>query len=301
MINQKVLVSDAKHFALDAHINPYYGAGVLDKAKASLEHAEVVAAFERAGIEVVRVPSPEGSQDGIYTANWALVRGKKAVLARLPEVRKAEEDYAEQLLTDLGYDVVRVPEDWLFSGQGDALVCGNLLFAGSGYRSDVRAQQFAAETLGLKLVQLHAVPSLRQPNGFLSGSSAKADPKGQANLLFPLINEITGLPDSFFYDLDLAVAVIDEKTIAVCMEALDEASRQKVLEAPVEKIFVSIDEARNGFALNMVSTGETVVMSAHAPEFAEKLRERGLELELLDITELVKGGGFIRCVSLTLQ
>ena len=280
MINQKVLVSDAKHFALDAHINPYYGAGELDRVKAEREHAEVTAAFERAGIEVVRVPSPEGSQDGIYTANWALVYGNKAVMARLPEVRKAEETYAEKTLLDLGFEVHRVPEDWLFSGQGDALICGDFLLAGSGYRSDVRAQKFVAETLGLELVQLHAVPEMADD--------------------MPVVNETTGLNDSFFYDLDLAVAVIDEKTIAVCMEALDEESQQKVLALPLEKIFVSMDEARNGFALNMVSTGETVIMSAHAPEFAEKLRERGLKLELLDITELVKGGGFIRCVSLTL-
>lgn len=281
MINQKVLVSDAKHFSLNAHINPYYGEGALDKAKAELEHTEVTEAFERAGIEVVRVPSPETSQDGVYTANWALVRGSKAVLARLPEVRKTEEAYAEKVLLGLGLEVHKVPEDWLFSGQGDALICGDLLFAGSGYRSDERAQKFVAETLGLELVQLHAVPEM------VDGME--------------VVNETTGLKDSFFYDLDLALAVVDEKTIAVCMEALDEESQKKVLEAPVEKIFVSMDEARNGFALNMVSTGETVVMSAHAPEFSEKLRERGLKLELLDITELVKGGGFIRCVSLTLQ
>jgi N-dimethylarginine dimethylaminohydrolase len=109
------------------------------------------------------------------------------------------------------------------------------------------------------------------------------------------------LNDSFFYDVDLALAVIDEGAIAVCLEAFDEESRQKILEAPVEKIFVSLEEAREGFALNMVSTGKTVVMSSRAPEFASVLRGRGMEVLSLDISELAKGGGFIRCVSLTLD
>jgi N-dimethylarginine dimethylaminohydrolase len=281
MINQKVLVSDAENFSLLEHINPYYPEEALDKERAVHEHAEVVEAFERAGIEVVRVQSPEGAQDGIYTANWALVHNGKAVLSRLPNVRKSEEAYASLVLTELGLDVIKVPEDWLFSGQGDALICGKLLFAGSGYRSDARAQKFAAETLGLELVQLHAVPEMKDER--------------------PVVNAVSGLPDSFFYDLDLAVAVIDEKTIAVCLEALDEESQKKVMGLPLKKILVSLDEAQNGFALNMVSTGKMAVMSAHAPEFAEKLRAHGLELELLDIRELAKGGGFIRCVSLTLD
>ncbi|MCL2038318.1 arginine deiminase-related protein [Candidatus Saccharibacteria bacterium] len=280
MINSIVLVSDADNFALEAHINPYYGAGALDRGKARREHAEVVAVFRRAGIEVMQVASPVGAQDGVYTANWGLVYNGKAVLSRLPNVRTLEEAYAEQVLTKLGYDVVKVPEDWLFSGQGDALICGDFLLAGSGYRSDARAQEFVAEVLGLELVQLHAVPEMRDGE--------------------PVINRTTGLADSFFYDIDLAVAVIDEGAIAVCLEALDEASRAKIMALPVEKILVSMEEARQGFGLNLVSTGKTVVMSAAAPRLAESLRARGMELELLEITELAKGGGFIRCVSLTL-
>ena len=70
----------------------------------------------------------------------------------------------------------------------------------------------------------------------------------------------------------------------------------------IDKIEVSINEAEYAFATNLVSTGETVVMSGRAPKLAADLRSHGLNVlsPSPDITELAKGGGFIRCTSLTI-
>lgn len=282
MINQRVIVSGADYFALDAPINPYYDDKPVNVNAAKSDHAAIVQAFEQAGIEVVKVSPPQDSQDGVYAANWALVRGRKAVMARLPEARKAEETYAAKALRDLGVEVITVPEDWHFSGQGDALPCGRFLLAGQGYRSDPRAQAFAAKTLGYELVQLQTLPQL--------------DANGR-----PQINVASGWPDSFFYDIDLAMAIIREDLIAYCPEAFDEASRAKIADLPVEKIIVSYDEAVKGFACNLVSTGETVIMSDRAPALKDELERRGLAVLTPQVDELVRGGGFIRCVSLTLD
>lgn len=280
-MNKLLLVSDADNFSVDQPINPYYGDTTLDKQKALEEHANVVDCFKQAGIEIVKTSSPTSSQDGIYTANWALVRGDTAVLARLPNARKSEEDYAEQVLISLGKKVVHVPHDYKFSGQGDSLPCGKYLLAGSKYRSDPEAQQFAAQTLGFELVQLEAVPYL--------------DASGE-----PETNKITGWPDSFFYDIDLAIAVIKENLIAYCPAAFTPESVEKIKALDLEKIEVSLEEAEFGFACNLVSTGETVVMSAHAPALKAELEARGLKVITTEISELAKGGGYIRCVSLTL-
>lgn len=289
-INKTVLMSDALHFSNDQAINPYYDDSSVNLSKASEEHSSIKALLEQAGVTVISVPSPADSQDGVYTANWALVRGDTAVLASLPNVRKSEEAHAEKILTDLGKKVVRVPEGLKFSGQGDALPCGNYLFCGSGYRSDVEAQKFAAETLGYERIQLQTIPEL--------------DENGQ-----PVTNPISGWADSFFYDIDLSLSIIkapdaDGKNglIAYCPEAFTKES-QETLEAfdGVEKIKVSFDEAQHAFAMNLVSTGETVVMSANAPIFTKALQDHGLTVVSPQITELVKGGGYIRCTSLTLD
>ncbi|MDR2524167.1 MAG: amidinotransferase [Candidatus Nomurabacteria bacterium] len=282
MLNQKVLMSGADFFANGAAINPYYGDEKIDVERATREHTAIRAAFESAGIEVVQVPPPADSQDGVYTANWALVRGRMAVMSRLPDARKAEEPYAEQVLREMGFQTVTVPEDWHFSGQGDSLPCGRFLLAGSGYRSDPRAQQFAAETLGLELVQLRAVPEL--------------DADGR-----PMTNPVSGWADSFFYDIDLAISVLREDLIAYCPAAFDPESRARIEALPMDKIAVSYAEATNGLACNLVSTGETVVMSDRAPEFRAEVEKRGLRVIAPEVRELARGGGYIRCVSLTLD
>jgi N-dimethylarginine dimethylaminohydrolase len=286
--NRTALMSDALHFSAEQAINPYYGDPVVHTDVASREHSAIADLLTQAGVSVIQVPSPVDSQDGVYTANWALVRGDKAVLARLPNVRKAEEAYAEKILTDLGKEVFHVPEGFKFSGQGDALPCGDLLFCGSGYRSDPEAHAFAAETLGYRRIQLQTVPELK--NGE------------------PVINAISGWPDSFFYDIDLSLSIIkmpedgQKGLIAYCPDAFTPESQRILAELDeVDKIEVSIEEATRAFACNLVSTGQTVIMGAHAPQFTAALEARGLTVLTTEISELVKGGGYIRCTTLTLD
>ena len=283
MINQKLLVSGADFFTDDFKINPYYSQTTINLENAKREHATLINCFKQANIEIVKVNPPKDCQDCVYTANWALVRNGLAVMSSLPQARKAEEPYAEQILREQGIKTLHVPDGLLFSGQGDALICGNYLFAGSGYRSDPAAQQFAAKTLGLKLIQLYAIP--------------QTNPDGT-----PHINPETNHADSFFYDLDLALSVINGHTIAYCPEAFDEASRSNLESiSDLDKSLVDQQECTDGFACNLVSTGETVIMSARAPKLQSALEARGLKCLTPEIEELKKGGGYIRCISLWLS
>ncbi len=283
MINQKLMVSGADYFADTYEINPYYTDNEINVAKAMAEHAAILECFKEAGIELIKVDPPKDCQDGVYTANWALVKDGVAVMARLPEARKAEEAYAKKCLEEQGIKCVEVPGNYLYSGQGDSLRCDKYLIGGRGYRSDPEAQQFAAETLGLELVQVHAKPQLNEDGT-------------------PHINPFTNHADSFWYDLDLAVSVIDEHTIAYCPDALDEESNKK-LEAltDLDKIKVDFEECTKGFANNLVSTGKHVIMSNKAPKLQAELEKRGLICLTPDVTELKEGGGYIRCVSLWLS
>lgn len=295
-------MSGVEWFDDGAAINPFMDASlIIDRDKARAEHDAICTALEQAGVSVIKVDAPEGCQDGVYTANWALVRGDTAVLARLPGARRAEEAYAEQVLLGLGKKVVHVPGELKFSGQGDALPCGDYLFTGMGYRSDDAAQQFAADTLGYKRVALQTVPQL--------------DEYGQA-----IINAASGWPDSFFYDIDLALSVLRHPPlesgdrldlapkkglkglIAWCPEAFTPESQEKMYAFDtVDKIEISLEEAIEAFACNLVSTGETVIMSATAPHLRVELESRGFTVITPEITELAKGGGYIRCTTLTLN
>ena len=122
-----------------------------------------------------------------------------------------------------------------------------------------------------------------------------------------VVNRVTGWPDSYFYDIDLALAVIREPTrhdpalIAYSPHAFSPQSRH-ILQNPdeTELIEVDHDEAEGLFACNLISTGTDVVMSAAAVKLQADLERAGLRTHTPHVRELAKGGGFIRCTTLTI-
>jgi N-dimethylarginine dimethylaminohydrolase len=283
MINTTVLMSGIDYFDDQAAINPFMRPDVaIDRTQAQVEHDSIRAALCSAGVTVLHVAPPPNCQDGVYTANWALVRGNTAVMSVLPNARKGEEAYAQRILRERGKTIVEVPDGLRFSGQGDALPCGNYLFAGSTYRSDPAVHQFLAAELGYQVISLQTIPA--------------RDAAGT-----PVMNAASGWPDSFFYDIDLAVAILSDDLIAWCPEAFSAESQLKIRALPPRKIEVTLEEAMQGFACNLVSTGETVIMSAHAPQLQAAIEAEGLKTITPEISELAKGGGYIRCTTLTLS
>jgi N-dimethylarginine dimethylaminohydrolase len=284
-INKTVLMSGTEYFgnqyAINAHMNANVPVGL---AKATAEHKAICEALESAGIKVVKVPAPKDCQDGVYTANWGLCRGNKVLLSALPNKRQAEMPYAEQILRGLGKEIIKLPGGLRFSGQGDALPCGSRVFVGSNYRTDIATWTYIEKLLGYEVIGLQTIP---KRTWFGLGKR--------------VINKETAWPDSYFYDLDLALAVLREDLIAYCPEAFVPESRKLLESLPIEKIKVSRAEATKGFACNLVSTGETVIMSAHAPKLKAAVEAHGLKTITPEITELGKGGGYIRCTTLTLD
>lgn len=292
-INTTVLMSGADYFGDSDAINALMDASIpVNVEQALQEHISIKLALEDAGVEVKKVDAPQGCQDGVYTANWALIRNGKALMARLPNTRKPEEPYALQAIRDQGLEPLVLPDSVeRFSGQGDALACGDTLFTQSPFRTTADAHPYLKDWLGFKeVIALQTKPA----RWFGFGPARR--------------NKITGWPDSPTYDIDLAIAILkapegsQKGLIAWCPEVFKLRSRRqlRIFEA-VDKIEVSKKEALQAFALNLVSTGETVIMNSGAPAFEKALQAHGLRPVTLDLPELRKGGGSIRCSTLTLE
>ena len=294
MINQTILMTDPNHIGV-AGINAYEDLSRgPQKAAATEQFAGIQTALTAAGIAITQIPSPANCQDGVYTANWAVTANGKALLSRLPNARQAEESYAEQALAKLGFQTRRPTE--VFSGQGDTLLFNDHeAILGYGYRTKLNPElldHFA--WLGITPIVVQAKPQKRFG-------------------LFNVRNKVSGLFDSYYYDIDLAVAVIAPNVLAVCLNALTRQGRRAIhaLETrshnPVTIIPVSESEARDGFACNLVSTGETVVMPATAempdgaPHLKAKLTQLGYTVVAVHNDQFKLTGGGIRCVSLTLN
>jgi N-dimethylarginine dimethylaminohydrolase len=292
-INKTVLMSGAEYFSDQFAINALMDSSIsVDKQKAVAEHESIRSALISIGIKVIKVDAPPDLQDGVYTANWALIRHGLALMSRLPNTRRGEEPYALNYLKVQGIQTEVLPElVERFSGQGDCLVCGDIVFAQSPYRTSENAHQFLKNALGFqKVVALRTKPS----RWFGFGPAKK--------------NKVTGWPDSPTYDLDLAVAVLKWPTdnqkglIAWCPKVFTSSSRKIMRKlSEVDKIEVTKEETLKAYALNLVSSGEIVVMNDGAPKFKADIEARGLKTIDLPLPELKKGGGSIRCTTLTLD
>ncbi len=100
----------------------------------------------------------EGLPDLVFTANAALIYRDLAVMAhfRHPE-RQGEVAYDEAWLREAGFRIAHVPGDLHFEGAGDALFCGDTLFAGYRIRSAARGHQQIGEMLGCRVIPLELV------------------------------------------------------------------------------------------------------------------------------------------------
>ena len=290
IINRTVLMTDPDNFSV-VELNPYSHEILQpDVEMARREHDKVRHALGRAGINVIKVPSPQRCQDGIYTANWAFCSGDTAVMANLPDARQAEVPYAKSVLCSqelLGRHAktnIVVPP-FRYSGQGDTLKVGDTLFVGSQYRTDPEMTGFLQDVFQDRY-QIEGVRTL-----------PLLDEEGQ-----PKRNELSQWPESLFYDIDLAIGVIKPDLIAWCPEAFTAESQDKINDMTgIDKIEVSLDEAIDGLACNLISTGDTVVMGTRSPKLRMELAKKGLITLAVDTPEINKGGGFIRCISLTLD
>jgi len=281
-LNDRLLVSDAR-FLEPKGINAYEHTNDQPDLAASIaEHEAAVAAYKQAGIQVEQVSSPPDCQDGVFTANWGLTWKGRALMSNLPNLRQAEEPYAEATLKNLGFETRQASV--LFSGQGDALIIGgNRVLIGNGYRTNPEVANEIRDWLGLEPIVVRAKPKRHFKFG-------------------PVVrNKVTGLKDSYYYDLDIAVGVLRPDLLAVCFEALTRQGKAAIRGLKdVEIIPVSLHEAKAGLACNLVSANNTVVMSDRAPKLIAELKSRDFKVVALSNVQLSKSGGGFRCVSLSL-
>lgn len=213
--------------------------------------------------EVVTVPNGLGLPDMVFAANGGLVVDGIAVGARFANAQRAPEAalYRDHLRA-AGIPVVHEPE-FVNEGEGDLLVAGDVVLAGCGFRTDLRAHAEVAALTGREVVPLRLV-----------------DPR--------------------YYHLDTAACVLDDRTIAYLPEAFDAASR-RVLELRFPQAVLVGEHDAAVLGLNAVSDGRYVVLNREARDFAAQLGERGFVPVPVDLSEFRKAGGGPKCCTLELR
>jgi N-dimethylarginine dimethylaminohydrolase len=247
-------------FAVEYTINPWMDTSTSVDTHVALNQWETLRqTYKELGHTVELVEPVAGLPDMVYAANGGLLLNGAAVVARFAYPQRAGESAAyAEWMARHGYHPVETRH--VNEGQGDLLVAGSLLLAGYGFRTDRRAHDEIAALVGMPVVSLELV-----------------DPR--------------------FYHLDTALAVLDDTTVAFYPPAFTEASRARLLELFPDAIEVGSADACV-LGLNAVSDGLNVVLPAAATGFAEQLRAAGFRPIGVDLSELLKGGGSVKCCTL---
>lgn len=200
--------------------------------------------------------------DMVFATDCCLKVGDKILLSnfRYPE-RQPETGHFEKWFKNHGYNELKQARNF-FEGGGDNMLCGDKIIAGHGFRSAPEAAPEMQEYFGLEVVSLKIV-----------------DPR--------------------FYHLDTSLAVLSPDTIAYYPDAIDKASQVRLKAAIPNLIEATLEEAQ-GFGLNAVSDGHTVITSSESGSLLQKYRDAGFEVIGTPILEFRKSGGGVKCLTLDL-
>ncbi|MGC4962292.1 ornithine--oxo-acid transaminase [Gordonia sp. DT101] len=252
------------HFTVSYAINPWMDPSTpVDTDLAIAQWLRLRETYESLGHRVHIVDPHPGLPDMVYAANGGLSIGGHTIAARFafPE-RGPEGDLYAAWFDGNGLGPVHRTVG-IQEGEGDFLVVGDRILAGTGFRSHRDTHDEVSAITGLPVVTLELV-----------------DPR--------------------YYHLDTALGVLDDENIAYYPPAFSPASRAR-LTSLFPSAIVATDADAAVLGLNLVSDGHRVVMTGAAPHLAESLRAAGYDTIAIDLSELRKGGGGIKCCTLELR
>lgn len=270
--HRRYLMCRPDHFTVSYTINPWMEPrNPTDTAKAVAQWQTLYDTYVALGHDVELIDPVPGLPDMVYTANGGFVIDGTALGVRFRvDERRGEERPFMDWFARHGFDVVEPVE--VQEGEGDFLLVGDVILAGTGFRSVGDSHREVAEVFGREVVSLRLI-----------------DPR--------------------FYHLDTAISVLDpvegaggvaQANIAYLPTAFDDASRRVLAERYPDAIQVS-DADGAVFGLNSASDGYNVFISPRATGFEAQLRARGYNPVPVDLSELLLGGGGIKCCTLELR
>lgn len=262
-----VLMCPPAHFEVAYAINPWMDPSrPTDRVLAMEQWLTLRDAYIALGFTVHEIVPVEGLPDMVYAANGALVVDGVVTAARFrfPERAPEADAYANHLAA-AGWPVVPAAE--VNEGEGDFLLVGDAILAGTGFRTSPASHAEIAVTYAREVVPL----TLIRPE---------------------------------YYHLDTALAVLDDRPGSEEIAYLPSAFAPESL-AELRRRFPTALEVSEADAavlgLNVVSDGRHVVLPVQARAFAAALAERGFVPIPVDLSELLKGGGGVKCCTLELR
>ncbi|GAA0468771.1 amidinotransferase [Actinoplanes capillaceus] len=260
---RRYLMCRPTHFAVTYRINPWMDpTAPYDNALAISQWENLRQTFLGLGHTVELIDPLPGLPDMVFAANGATVVDGRALGVQFRDAERADEAPAYAAwFRENGFDVLEPKHT--NEGEGDILLAGDVLLAGTGFRTSHASHAETQEFLQRPVITLQLV-------------------------------------DPAYYHLDTALCVLDETNIAYLPEAFSPGS-QAVLRQLFPNAIIATPEDAAVLGLNAVSDGETVVLAEQATHLAGALRAAGYRTIGVDMSELRKAGGGPKCCTLEVR
>jgi N-dimethylarginine dimethylaminohydrolase len=260
-----ILMCPPDFYGIHYEINPW-----MDMSRQA-EHAVAVEQWHslyrhivEAGAQVSLLQPVQGLPDLVFTANAAMIYRHKALLSRFRHrQRQGEEPYNRRWFAEYGFEIVDLPENFSFEGAGDALFCGDTLFAGYRMRSDAAGHQQIGHMIGCRVIPVELV-------------------------------------DARYYHLDTCFCPLADGEAIWYPPAFDEYG-QRAISGHVGKLIEVQQAEAERFACNAVVIGRRVIANTGCDRLHTELVARGYEPIATPLDEFVKAGGSAKCLTLRLD
>jgi N-dimethylarginine dimethylaminohydrolase len=250
-------------FVVEYAINPWMDTSMpVDTQLAVKQWAQLRDAMVDLGHDVHVLTPQEGLPDMVYAANGAFSIDGVVYGGRFKFPQRIAEAVAHRAFYE------GRPDEWRFvaptetnEGEGDFTYLpdayGGLILAGYGFRTEPAAHAQAQEVLGRPVISLRLV-----------------DPR--------------------LYHLDTALAPLDDGNI-IYYPAAFSGSAQSVLRQLFPDAMIATEEDAMAFGLNLVSDGRNVFLNTECSALARRLASAGFNPVPVDLAEMKKGGGSVKC------
>lgn len=257
---KEVLMCRPLYYSISYTINPWMTPGSENKNIAQLQWEKLVQTYQKLGIKINIIDQDPKQPDMVFATDQGIVQGKKVVMSNFRyKERQGETKPYLKWFKENGYEVVFIPSYAHFEGNGECLFFGQKLLIGIGYRANMSTCKYLEKALKIEVVPLELI-------------------------------------DPYFYHLDTALFVLNEKTIFYYPRAFSKKSLAVLKKIVPNLIELTDFEVRN-FAANSVVTDHKVIVNRNLPTFRTTLDKLGYQAIEVDVNEFAKAGGGAHCLT----
>lgn len=259
---KKLLLCPPTFYDIRYEINPWMKLdNKIDKAKALEEYNTLTYAYDQLGIAYDELGCVEELPDQVFTTDLGHAEQNIFIKAnfKYPE-RQKEADIAEEYFKQKGFTIKTMPETVYFEG-GDLLKAQDTYIFGYGKRSSKEAASQLSEILAKEILAIE-------------------------------------LPDEYYYHLDTCVAPLSNDTVLINEQALT-PDGLAAIHKKFRTVITTKEEDNTSFACNLVTFENDLIMTQGiSNELKDKLTNIGFRIVTVPMSQYLKGGGSVHCVSM---